>query len=50
MIKGADPAEAPKEVQEQEAHFGEAAEDDSSDGTGAPQVSKASYNPTSSAF
>ncbi len=50
MIKGADPAEAPKEVQEQETHFGEAAEDDSSDGTGAPQVSKASYNPTSSAF
>ncbi|MDK4256955.1 FtsK/SpoIIIE family DNA translocase [Corynebacterium propinquum] len=50
MIKGADPAEAPKEVQEQEAHFGEAAEDDSSDGTGASQVSKASYNPTSSAF
>lgn len=50
MIKGADPAEAPREVQEQEAHFGEAAEDDSSDGTGAPQVSKASYNPTSSAF
>lgn len=50
MIKGADPAEAPKEVQEQEAHLGEAAEDDSSDGTGARQVSKASYNPTSSAF
>lgn len=50
MIKGADPAEAPKEVQEQEAHLGETAEDDSSNGTGARQVSKASYNPTSSAF
>lgn len=50
MIKGADPAEAPKEVQEQEAHLGDAAEDDSSDGTGERQVSKASYNPTSSAF
>lgn len=49
MIKGADPAEAPQEVLDAEAQQGQA--DGSGEAeTGAPQVSKATYNPTSQAF
>ena len=49
MIKGADPAEAPQEVLDAEAQQGQA--DGSGEAeAGAPQVSKATYNPTSQAF
>ncbi len=46
MIKGADPAEAPKEVQEEMAAEAEASSDDEPD----TNTVQATYNPTSGAF
>ena len=49
MIKGADPAEAPKEVLEEQAAAEEASSDsDAADGD--TQTVKATYNPTGGAF
>ena len=49
MIKGADPAEAPKEVLEEQAATEEASSDsDAADGD--TQTVKATYNPTGGAF
>ena len=54
MIKGADPADAPKEVLEEQALQEESSSDAdsvSNDGADAdPQTVKAAYNPTGGAF
>lgn len=49
MIKGADPAEAPREVLEAQEQDGQSAAT-GADEADSPQVSKATYNPTSQAF
>lgn len=52
MIKGADPADAPREVQEQQnqGQPDNVVEDSAGDTDGSAHITKATYNPTSQAF
>lgn len=52
MIKGADPADAPREVQEQQnqGQPDNVVEDSAGDADGSAHITKATYNPTSQAF
>jgi len=52
MIKGADPADAPREVQEQQnqGQPDNVVEDSAGDTDGSVHITKATYNPTSQAF
>ena len=53
MIKGADPAEAPKEILEEQSLDDDSANSSTGSGSGASaetQTVKATYNPTGGAF